>query len=259
VWFVERDAARAFEALTMRCKMCKGSRSEGKTQESYRRESHCQADFLKNGTTADLSLPLRRIWTLPTLTGKIKTMSDDLSFGPYVTVENGKRVVKDLTYGNPTPEGVVLTTMDNAVNWMRKNSIWPMTFGLACCAIEMMSMGASRFDIARFGAEVFRPSPRQSDLIIIAGRVSNKMAPVIRQLWEQMPEPKWVISMGACATSGGVFNNYALVQSVNQVIPVDVYVPGCPPRPEQLIYAITLLQEKIQKERGTIKRALNIS
>jgi NADH-quinone oxidoreductase subunit B len=190
---------------------------------------------------------------------RIKLMSESISFGPYVDLEHGKKVVKDLTYGNPTPEGVVLTTMDNAVNWMRKNSIWPMTFGLACCAIEMMSMGASRFDIARFGAEVFRPSPRQSDLIIIAGRVSNKMAPVIRQLWEQMPEPKWVISMGACATSGGVFNNYALVQSVNQVIPVDVYVPGCPPRPEQLIYAITLLQEKIQKERGTIKRALNLT
>jgi NADH-quinone oxidoreductase subunit B len=186
-------------------------------------------------------------------------MPSDLNFGSYVTTENGKKVVKDLTYGNPTPEGVVLTTLDNAVNWMRKNSIWPMTFGLACCAIEMMSMGASRFDIARFGAEVFRPSPRQSDLMIIAGRVSNKMAPVIRQLWEQMPEPKWVISMGACATSGGVFQNYALVQSVNQVIPVDVYVPGCPPRPEQLIYAITLLQQKIQKERGTIKRALNLS
>jgi NADH-quinone oxidoreductase subunit B len=186
-------------------------------------------------------------------------MSGELSFGSYVTTENGRKVVKELTFGNPTPEGIVLTTLDSAVNWMRKNSIWPLTFGLACCAIEMMSMGASRFDIARFGAEVFRPSPRQSDLIIIAGRVSNKMAPVIRQLWEQMPEPKWVISMGACATSGGVFNNYALVQSVNQVIPVDVYVPGCPPRPEQLIYAITLLQEKIQKERGSVRRALNLT
>ena len=154
-------------------------------------------------------------------------------------------------------DGILLTTLDKALNWGRKNSIWPMTFGLACCAIEMMSMSASRFDIARFGAEVFRGSPRQSDLMIIAGRVSNKMAPVIRQLYQQMPEPKWVISMGACATSTGVFSNYALIP-VNQVIPVDVYVPGCPPRPEQLIYAITVLQRKIDGERGAFRKILNL-
>jgi NADH-quinone oxidoreductase subunit B len=154
-------------------------------------------------------------------------------------------------------EGLVFTTISKAVNWGRKNSIWPMTFGLACCAIEMMSLSAPRFDIARLGAEVFRGSPRQSDLMIVAGRVSAKMAPVIRRLYEQMPEPKWVISMGACATSTGVFNNYALVP-VNQVVPVDVYVPGCPPRPEQLLYAVTLLQKKIESQPGVARQVLNL-
>jgi NADH-quinone oxidoreductase subunit B len=153
-------------------------------------------------------------------------------------------------------EGLLFTTLDQAVNWARKSSIWPFSFGLACCAIEMMSASASRFDLARFGSEVFRASPRQADLMIVAGRVAQKMAPVIQKLHAQMPEPKWVISMGACATSGGVFNNYAIVQGVNQYIPVDVYVPGCPPRPEQLIYAITMLQKKIQNQRGTFKEAV---
>jgi len=146
-------------------------------------------------------------------------------------------------------DNFITTSIDRVLNWARESSIWPMGFGLACCAIEMMAASASRFDIARFGAEVFRASPRQSDLMIVAGRLSRKMAPVLRRIYDQMPEPKWVISMGACASCGGVFDNYSIVQGVDQVVPVDVFVPGCPPRPESLIYGIVQLQRKIDKQR----------
>ena len=140
---------------------------------------------------------------------------------------------------------VLTTTVDRLVAWARKSSLWPVQFGLACCAIEMMSTAASRFDIARFGSEVFRASPRQSDLMIVAGRVSQKMAPVLRHIYDQMLEPKWVIAMGDCASTGGLYNNYAVVQGVDKVVPVDVYVAGCPPRPEALLHGLQLLQEKI--------------
>ncbi len=144
--------------------------------------------------------------------------------------------------------GIVTTTFGKVIQWGRYSSLWPALFGLACCAIEMMSSTASRYDMSRFGAEVFRASPRQADLMIVAGRVSQKMAPVLRHIYDQMPEPKWVISMGACASSGGMFNNYAIVQGVDKVVPVDVYIPGCPPRPEGLIDAVMKLQKKIAGE-----------
>src|SRR5687767_3473159 len=144
------------------------------------------------------------------------------------------------------PTGILLTTVEKLVNWSRKASFWPATFGLACCAIEMMATGAARYDQGRFGMEVFRASPRQADLMIVAGRVSQKMAPVLRQVYDQMAEPKWVISMGVCASSGGMFNNYAIVQGVDQIVPVDVYAPGCPPHPQTLLHAILTLHELIR-------------
>jgi NADH-quinone oxidoreductase subunit B len=158
--------------------------------------------------------------------------------------------------GVSSEPGFLMTTLEKGVNWARTNSMWPASFGLACCAIEMMGTGAAHNDLARFGMEVFRASPRQADLMIVAGRVSQKMAPVLRQVYDQMAEPKWVLSMGACASTGGMFNNYALVQGVDQVVPVDMYVPGCPPGPQSLMHGILSLQEKIMS--GEIRRSTGV-
>ena len=144
--------------------------------------------------------------------------------------------------------GFVTTTLENVVNWSRTRAMWPLLSGLACCAIEMMAAQSSHYDMSRFGMELMRASPRQSDLLIVAGRVTNKMAPVLRRLYDQMPAPKWVISMGDCASNGGVFNNYAIIQGVDEVLPVDVYVAGCPPRPEALIHGILVLYDKVNQE-----------
>jgi len=145
--------------------------------------------------------------------------------------------------------GVVTMTLEQAVNWGRTNAMWPMLFGLACCAMEMISTQAPAYDVSRFGMELMRASPRQSDLMIVAGRVSRKMAPVLRRLYDQMPDPKWVLAMGDCASCGGIFNNYAIVQGVDEVVPVDVYVAGCPPRPEALIHGVMTLHAKVRKEK----------
>jgi NADH-quinone oxidoreductase subunit B len=159
---------------------------------------------------------------------------------------------------NSFERNFLTTSVDYVFNWARKGSLWPMTFGLACCAIEMMASGGPRFDIARFGAEVFRPSPRQSDLMIVAGTVTLKMAPVLKRLYDQMPDPKWVISMGACSSVGGPFNTYSTLQGVDKIVPVDVYVTGCPPRPENLFYALIKLQDKIDTMSTLVKRPTEV-
>jgi NADH-quinone oxidoreductase subunit B len=175
--------------------------------------------------------------------------SEPLATTASPTVLTPTRALGQITSGpvEELPEGVILTSLDSVVNWCRKYSFWPMPFATACCGIELMSVGASRFDIARFGAEVMRFSPRQCDLMIVAGRVVMKMMPVLQRIWLQMPEPKWCISMGACASTGGIFDTYAVVQGIDRFIPVDVYIPGCPPRPEQILRAILDLQDKVQR------------
>jgi len=180
-------------------------------------------------------------------------------------VDNVKENVKDVLgqvdydFSGAIYDSILTTKVGKVIGWAQKNALWPATFGLACCAIEMMAMANSRWDAARFGAEVFRASPRQADLMIVSGRVSQKMAPVLKTIFDQMPEPKWVISMGACASCGGIFNNYAIVQGVDRVVPVDVYVPGCPPGPEALLYGIIKLQEKIMNEAGTKQAAKRVA
>ena len=193
--------------------------------------------------------------------GLIDQAVDLLETGVSNVKENVKDVLDqaDYDYSGAIYDSILTTKVGKVIGWAQKNALWPATFGLACCAIEMMAMANSRWDAARFGAEVFRASPRQADLMIVSGRVSQKMAPVLKTIFDQMPEPKWVISMGACASCGGIFNNYAIVQGVDRVVPVDVYVPGCPPGPEALLYGIIKLQEKIMNEAGTKQAAKRVA
>ena len=160
-------------------------------------------------------------------------------------------------YDSKIEGNIIFTQLDTAINWMRSNSLWPMPMGLACCAIELMAGASSRFDIARFGSEVFRFSPRQADCMIVAGTVTYKMAPHLRRIYDQMAEPKWVIAMGACASSGGMYRSYATLQGVDRIVPVDVYISGCPPRPEALLDALIKLQDKMRRTPGTTKQLIS--
>ena len=166
------------------------------------------------------------------------------------SLESAQKSIAHATYDSKIEGNVIFTRVDAAINWMRKNSLWPMPMGLACCAIELMATASSRFDISRFGAEVMRFSPRQSDVMIVAGTVTYKMSLAVKRVWDQMPEPKWCIAMGACASSGGMFRSYSVLQGIDRLIPVDVYISGCPPRPEALIEGLMKLQEKIDEEKS---------
>ena len=170
---------------------------------------------------------------------------------PLRTMESTATVPTYAAYDSKIEGNIIFTRVDAAINWMRKNSLWPMPMGLACCAIELMATASSRFDISRFGMEVMRFSPRQADVMIVAGTVTYKMALAVKRVWDQMPEPKWCIAMGACASSGGMYRSYAVLQGIDQLIPVDVYISGCPPRPEALIEGLMKLQEKIDTEHST--------
>jgi len=163
-------------------------------------------------------------------------------------VVNAENALSHAAYDSKVEGNIIFTRLDSAINWMRKNSLWPMPMGLACCAIELMATGASRFDISSFGAEVMRFSPRQADVMIVSGTVTYKMALAVKRIWDQMPEPKWCIAMGACASSGGMYRSYAVLQGIDKLIPVDVYISGCPPRPEALIDGLMRLQQKIDEE-----------